>query len=118
MLISLFGKVNKDTKLLYKHSDSVVIGSRTKKEYAFQIGNFLNMLYENIEHESSTMTNKVVLHNLLVELSILKIENCLYDELIGIVSNFPIKDKEKAYNSIDRCVHIISIIYSDYYDSI
>ena len=47
-----------------KNMDSVVIGSRTADEYAFQICNFLTMLYNNIEKESETMTNKVIKHNL------------------------------------------------------
>ena len=78
MVISLFGKIKEDTKLVYKYGDSVVIGSRTEKEYAFQIGNFMNMLYDNIEKESTTMTNRVVLHNLSFEISRLKKDNDLY----------------------------------------
>lgn len=114
MVISLFGKITDKTKLVFQYDD-VVIGSRTEKEYAFQMGNFLNMLYENIECESKTMTNKVVLHNLLVEINHIKRQNRLYDELVSIVNSFQTNDKQKAYNDIKKCFYIISVLYKDYY---
>lgn len=118
-IISLFGKVNNSTKLVYRYGDSVVIGSHTLKEYAFQVGNFMNMLYGNIEKESTCMTNKVVVHNLCFELRRFKencsneIDNLLYNELISNIHNIP--NNENAYILFDRCCKIVSIILSDYY---
>lgn len=115
MIISLFGKIEKDTKLVYKYGDSVVIGSHTKKEYAFQVGNFLNMLYSNIEKESKCMTNSVVLHNLSFEIRRLKEDTNLYTELIRLVQSFPIGDKELCYEQFDRIIDVISISLEEYY---
>jgi hypothetical protein len=44
--------------------DKVVIGSGTIMEAYFQIANFMNMLYGNIEKEKWSMTNKVIRHNI------------------------------------------------------
>lgn len=44
--------------------DKVVIGSGTIMEAYFQIANFMNMLYGNIENEHWSMTNKVIRHNI------------------------------------------------------
>jgi hypothetical protein len=44
--------------------DKVVIGSGTIIEAYFQIANFMNMLYGNIEQEHWSMTNKVIRHNI------------------------------------------------------
>ena len=44
--------------------DKVVIGSGTIMESYFQIANFMNMLYGNIEKEHWSMTNKVIRHNI------------------------------------------------------
>jgi hypothetical protein len=44
--------------------DRVVIGSGTIMEAYFQIANFMNMLYGNIEKEKWSMTNKVIRHNI------------------------------------------------------
>lgn len=118
MLVSLFNKKIDGAKLMFKHED-VVIGSRTKKEHAFQIGNFLNMIYNNIEKESKTMTNKVALHNIKVDLDILKMpNNPLYFELVGLFDDFPTNDKEMAYKRINKAVDLISILYSEYYEKL
>lgn len=64
MIFSLFETHKPDSRVQLKNSNKVVIGSGTDLEKAFNIGNFMNMLYRNIESEDTTMTNKVVSHNL------------------------------------------------------
>ena len=50
--------------------EGVVIGSRTLPEYKFQILNFMNMLYNNINYPDNDycMAIGVVIHNLKVEI--------------------------------------------------
>lgn len=76
MIFSLFEKHKLEHKVQLKNCTKVVIGSNTDIERAFQIGNFMNMLYHNLENESQTMTNSVVKHNLFVELEML-IKHCV-----------------------------------------
>jgi hypothetical protein len=120
-VISLFGKITNNTKIVYKFPDDVVIGSRTNKEYAFQVGNFMNMLYSNIKKESNCTTNKVVIHNLQVELNKLKnyIDNIehkqLYQELITYICEIPNADINKAYILFDKSCEIIATIFNKYY---
>ena len=65
MYISLFGKKEPKTKIYFTKGDEVVLGSSTTLEYAFQIGNFYNIL-----QNSTTEANiKVYKHNLLVALN-------------------------------------------------
>lgn len=65
MYISLFGKKENDTKIYFNQSNKVVIGSNTTLEYAFQVGNFYNIL-----QNSTTEDNiKAYKHNLLVALN-------------------------------------------------
>ena len=54
--------------ILKPNYEGVVIGSRTLKEYKFQVVNFMNMLHDSISnHEDPTcMTVSVVTHNLKV----------------------------------------------------
>ena len=69
MIFSLF-ETRKDYnyKVQLKNYNKVVIGSGTDLERAFQIGNFMNMLYSNIENKQKSMSPKVVKHNLINEL--------------------------------------------------
>lgn len=118
MVISLFGKITSETKLVYKYGDSVVIGSRTNKEYAFQVGNFMNMLYSNLEEESQCMTNKVVLHNLSFEINRLKPiitgeQYHSFSDLLKTIKLIPYE--ENGYELFDKCCDIISNIFSEYY---
>lgn len=55
-------------KVQLKNYSKVVIGSGTDLERAFQIGNFMNMLYSNIENKQKSMSPEVVKHNLINEL--------------------------------------------------
>ena len=76
MIFSLFDTVKPEHKIQLKNPNKVVIGSGTDIERAFQIGNFMNMLYKNIGDESQAMTNSVVKHNLMVEVDLL-IKHCI-----------------------------------------
>lgn len=65
MYISLFGKREKNTKIYFTQSDKVAIGSNDVLEYAFEVGNFFNIL-----QNSTTEDNiKVYRHNLLLALN-------------------------------------------------
>lgn len=55
-------------KVQLKNYSKVVIGSGTDLERAFQVGNFMNMLYSNIENKQKSMSPEVVKHNLINEL--------------------------------------------------
>lgn len=79
MIFSLF-ETRKDYnyKVQLKNYSKVVIGSGTDLERAFQIGNFMNMLYSNIENKQKSMSPEVVKHNLINELESL-IRYCIKD---------------------------------------
>ena len=67
-MISLFGKKEPKTKIYFTKGDEVAIGSNTTLEYAFQVGNFYNLL-----QNSTTEGNiKAYKHNLLVALNYLQ----------------------------------------------
>lgn len=55
-------------KVQLKNYSKVVIGSGTDLERAFQIGNFMNILYSNIENKRKSMSPEVIKHNLIHEL--------------------------------------------------
>ena len=76
MIFSLFGNSKSGYKVQLKNYKDIVIGSGTDLERAFQIGNFMNMLYQNIENENKPMTSFVVRHNLITELNLL-IKYCI-----------------------------------------
>lgn len=75
MIFSLFENQKPEHKVQLKNPNKVVIGSGTDIEWAFQIGNFMNMFQHNIENESQSMTNSVIKHNLMVEVDLL-IKHC------------------------------------------
>ena len=64
-MISLFGKKEPSTKIYFTKGDKVTIGSNTVLEYAFQVGNFYNLL-QNAKTEGNIQVYK---HNLLVTLN-------------------------------------------------
>ena len=51
-------------KYTINRENEVVIGSGSIVESYYQICNFMNMLYLNIEKEKTSMTNKVIRHNI------------------------------------------------------
>lgn len=58
MIFSLFETHKPDSRIQLKNSDKVFIGSGTDLEKAYNIGNFMNMFYRNIENEVKSMTYK------------------------------------------------------------
>lgn len=63
--ISLFGKKEPNTKIYFTKGDEVVLGSDTTLEYAFQVGNFYNILQDSTTEASI----RIYKHNLLVALN-------------------------------------------------
>jgi hypothetical protein len=74
--------------------DRVVIGSGTIMEAYFQIANFMNMLYGNIEKEKWSMTNKVIRHN--IETYFVQINK---------------NHLEKITDEVDK--HLYNVLYND-----
>ena len=68
MYISLFGKKEPKTKIYFTKGDEVVLGSSTTLEYAFQVGNFYNILQNSTTEDSI----KIFKYNLLVALNSLQ----------------------------------------------
>lgn len=68
-------------KYTISEMDKVVIDSSTIIEGYFQIANFMNMLYGNIEKEKWSMTNKVIRHNIETYF------NCLNKDYLSNISN-------------------------------
>lgn len=106
MIFSLFEQHKPYHKIQLKNSTKVIIGSHTDLEYAFQIGNFMNMLYQNIKTESKTMTNSVVVHNLLVEFDLLA-KYCTNDNMR---KNFYEFHRNEITKIIDLLIKDIDII--------
>lgn len=108
-MISLFGKKEPKTKIYFTKGDDVVIGSNTTLEYAFQVGNFYNILQDSTEERSI----KAYKHNLLVALNRLQyVEQAhpfYFSELLECVY---IKDYK--YTSRDFCDLLVKL-YPKYY---
>lgn len=83
----------------------VVIGSHTLPEYKFQVCNFMNMLYDNINHsdEVSCMTVDVVAHNLKFEIDRVNLEE-------KEMPSLPIIDNG---STIDLIKHLVKEIMKD-----
>ena len=106
MIFSLFEQHKPYHKIQLKNSTKVVIGSHTDLECAFQIGNFMNMLYQNIKTESKTMTNSVVVHNLLVEFDLLA-KYCTNDNM---TKNFYEFHRNEITQIIDLLIKDVDVI--------
>ncbi len=76
MIFSLYQTDEPGYKVQLKRCTEVVLGSGTDLERAFQVGNFMNLLYQDIENEDKSMTLSVVRHNLITELNLL-IKYCI-----------------------------------------
>ena len=106
MYISLFGKKGNDTKIYFTQSDKVTIGSNDVLEYAFQVGNFFNIL-----QDSTTEDNiKVYKHNLLLALNKLfffeRIHPCKFTKLIESIF---------TYNHPTKFCELLAEYYPQYY---
>ena len=109
MYISLFGKKENDTKIYFTKGDKVVIGSNTTLEYAFQVGNFYDIL-QNSTTESSIKAYK---HNLLVALNRLQfVEQANPYYFTELLECIYIKDYK--YTSREFCDLLVKL-YPKYY---
>lgn len=112
MYISLFGKKEQKTKLYFTQSDKVVLGSGSIIEYAFQVGNF----YDILQNSTSEGNIKVYKHNLLLALNRLQsFENGdarLFTELLECVY---IKDYKRT--STKFC-DLLAKLYPQYYSKL
>lgn len=96
MVFSLFDNPKETHKIKLKNSNKVCLGSNTDLEWAFQIGNFMNMLYTNIENESQTMTNSVIRFNLLNYVSKL-VDYCISQTEDDVIKSSYLFGKEQVY---------------------
>lgn len=104
MSFALFETYKSTDKVCLMNPSKVVIGSNTDLEYAFQIGNFMNMMLSNIKNESKCMTNKVVTHNLLFEVERLH-KYCLENKITSVMSSIIYKD---GYKTITTWINLLS----------
>ena len=107
-MFSLFETPKLTDKVQLKDSTKVVIGSGTNLERAFNIGNFMNMLYKSIEVETLYKATEYNLHN--------EVER-LIDKLSGETNDIADKQyytlaKEVITESIISLVKEIELTYS------
>ena len=109
MVFSLFEKYKPEQKVQLKNPNKVVIGSGTDLEYAFQIGNFMNMLHNNMENESQSMTNSVIKHNLMVDINFL-IKHCVNNSDDGCTEQWYNNSKEQINTTVELLVEELELI--------
>jgi hypothetical protein len=103
MIFQLFNNPKESHKIKLKNSNKVCLGSNTDLELAFQIGNFMNMLYTNIENESQTMTNSVIrfsLHHYVSKL----VDYCISQTEDDAIKSSYLFGKEQVYTWINRVI--------------
>lgn len=109
MVFSLFESYKAGQKVQLKNTNKVVIGSGTDLEHAFQIGNFMNMLYNNIENESKSMTNSVIKHNLMVDIDLL-IKHCVNSSNDECAEQWYNNSKEQINTTVELLVEELELI--------
>lgn len=109
MVFSLFERQKPEHTVQLKNHNKVVIGSGTDIEWAFQIGNFMNMFQYNIENESQTMTNSVIKHNLMVEVDLL-IKHCVNNSNDGCAEQWYDHHKEQINTMVNSLVEELGSI--------
>lgn len=109
MVFSLFEKYKPGQKVQLKNPNKVVIGSGTDLEHAFQIGNFMNMLHNNMENESQSMTNSVIKHNLMVDINFL-IKHCVNNSNDGCAEQWYSHNKEQIITTVELLVEELELI--------
>ena len=100
-------------KVIYTidRDNEVVIGSSSIAECYFQVCNFMNMLYENIEKENSSMTNKVIRHN--IETYFVRINKEHLDKLTDEVDKqLFIAFYDYVINNLDRLIKQMEQTYA------
>ena len=109
MVFSLFEKYKPGQKVQLKNPNKVVIGSGTDLEHAFQIGNFMNMLHNNMENESQSMANSVIKHNLMVDINFL-IKHCVNNSNDGCAEQWYNHNKEQIITTVELLVEELELI--------
>jgi hypothetical protein len=108
-MISLFGKKEPKTKIYFTKGDKVVLGSSTTLEYAFQVGNFYNIL----QNSTTERSIKIYKHNLLVALNRLQfVEQAHPYYFTELLECIYIKDYK--YTSREFCDLLVKL-YPKYY---
>lgn len=105
MIFSLFGN-SEGYKVQLKNYKDIVIGSGTDSERAFQIGNFMNMLYRNIENEKITLF--VVRNNLITELNLL-IKYCIDNNDDYDIESWYDEQREEIINGINILIDTLRL---------
>ena len=107
--ISLFGKKEEKTKVYFTQSDKVIIGSNTILEYAFQVGNFYNIL----QNSTSEGNIKAYKHNLLLTLNKLQsFEKCNVCDFTELLEYVYIKNYKKTST---RFCELLAKLFPKYY---
>lgn len=108
-MFSLFESYKPGQKVQLKNPNNVVIGSGTDLEWAFQIGNFMNMLYNNMENKSQSMTNSAIKHNLMVEVDLLT-KHCLKNNVEESTKYWYNNSKEQINTTVELLVEELELI--------
>ena len=108
-MFSLFESYKPGQKVQLKNPNNVVIGSGTDLERAFQIGNFMNMLHNNMENENQSMTNSVIKHNLMVDINFL-IKHCVNNSNDGCAEQWYNNSKEQINTTVELLVEELELI--------
>lgn len=101
-------------KYTISEMDKVVIGSSTIIESYFQIANFMNMLYGNIEKEKWSMTNKVIRHNIETYFNHLNkdylsnISNEIDKDLYNVLYNDIIENLDMLIENMEQTYKLIN----------
>lgn len=103
MIFSLSNNPKETHKIKLKNYNKVCLGSNTDLEWAFQIGNNMNMLYKNIENESQTMINSVIRYRLLNYVSELA-NYCISQTKDDVMKTSYLFGKEQVYTWINRVI--------------
>lgn len=103
MIFSLYQTDEPEYKVQLKDCTDVVLGSGIDLERAFQIGNFMNMLYQDIESEDKSRTLSVVRHNLITELNLL-IKYCIDNNDDCCAKDWYDSIRDQIINMIDLLV--------------
>lgn len=108
-MFSLFESYKPGQKVQLKNPNNVVIGSGTDLEHAFQIGNFMNILHNNMENESQSMANSVIKHNLIVDINFL-IKHCVNNSNDGCAEQWYNHHKDQINTMVELLVEELELI--------
>lgn len=108
MVFSLFENNELDSKVRLKFPSGSNVINSADLGHAFQIGNFMNILYQNIGNECVTMTESVISHILKIEVEALVSHCCNVTEDISIKSCY-LFGKEQIIKWIDLIVEELKL---------